>query len=72
MHSRKQIKNSIMWVLVAIILLILLIAAITFSNKREEKFAAAIKEYELCIKDQYETTPTEYYNKFGEYPKCIE
>lgn len=70
MHLRKQTSDLLKICGIIILGIIILGALITFHNKREEKFNIAMEQYESCIKEQYETTPAEYYYHHNVYPKC--
>lgn len=71
MHSRNnQLNNVVMFGTMAVFATFILIGLCMFSNWHSDKMNVAAKEYEACIKEQYETTPTEYYYQHGEYPKC--
>lgn len=72
MYLDKQTKNIIKVVGFILIWILALGALIVFHNQREEKFNRAMDQYETCIKEQYETTPTAYYNLFHVYPKCTQ
>ena len=59
--------NKILLVGLAIIL-----TAIFFSwlGDRDKKLATWAEAYERCVCYELETTPSNYYVRYGEYPQC--
>lgn len=41
-----------------------------WSIQRDQKIMVAAEAYEQCVKTEYNTTPTAWYEAHGEYPIC--
>jgi len=73
MDRSDSINNkNIMFQKTAFILLLLLtmIIILQWADIREKKVMQSATVYEKCIRAEYNTTPSEYYNKHNTYPVC--
>lgn len=66
----ENLKEISIIVLSGLLLGLILISVLVWSNHRDEELMVWAERYEICVANNYHTTPTAYYNEYGEYPEC--
>lgn len=57
-------------IILAIAALIILAIFFTWLSERDEKLNTWASAYERCVCNELDTTPSNYYVRYGEYPRC--
>lgn len=52
------------------ILITFVIGVIKWTDHRDAQLMEWAEKYEQCVAQEYHTTPSEYYQKWGQYPEC--
>ena len=68
---RQITKDTLSTIGIVILLFTIVVGALIFFDKRDKELMGWAEAYEECVKENYGgTTPWEYRNLHGEYPKC--
>lgn len=63
-------NNRFAYTFLGVLALLLLVAFLRWTGEQDVKRAAWADAYEQCVREQYHTTPTAWYDQHGEYPDC--
>lgn len=68
--KKENILSAIIIVIVFTLVIITFVSGLIWADSRTDKLMESAEVYEECIMNQYNTTPSAYYNENGEYPYC--
>jgi hypothetical protein len=66
-----EAKEKINIILIAGVLIIIAASFTAWTIKRDAQLMEWADKYEQCVGAEYHTTPSEYYQKWGQYPEVI-
>lgn len=61
-------NRKIIWNILLLTAMIIII--VIWSDRRDMKLNEMAEVYEQCVKTEYNTTPSFWYEEHGEYPTC--
>lgn len=67
---RESAKDVIYQFIISILIASLVAVILVWSGNKDKKTLANADKYEACVAEQFNTTPSEYYQKYGTYPIC--
>lgn len=67
-HSPRERKLIIG--LTLLMVAITMVYYISWTVRRDEQLMKSMEAYEDCVQDEYNTTPSAWYDEHGEYPTC--
>lgn len=63
-------KDTIINSIIVTVILAVMLGITLWSAKHDKEVEVSAEKYEKCVQTEMHTTPTAYYDQYGEYPKC--
>ena len=68
--NKEDIKAIAIIILIGLLFGSVMISVLKWTEHRDKELMEWAEKYEICVANQYHTTPSAYYNENGEYPEC--